>query len=503
LCLIAGGIVLLYVVTAGGGYPLDDSWIHQTYARNLATTGQWAFVPGEPSAASTSPLYTLLLALGYAIGLPASVWTHALGALALALTGMIGRRIAWQLAPDTAYAPLLAGLAIVLSWHLIWAAASGMETMLFSLWALVLAWLGLRYAMNPPGLIVGGMVFGVVSALMVITRPEGVIFAAFAATGPLIAAWQRGMRVAAGWAVMALLAFLIGIAPYLWLNLHLTGGLLPDTAAAKQAEYAPLLARPYVERVVEMLLPLSAGAQLLLLPGVFMFVLNRLKVGAMPSRIAGLAPLAASLALVLLYAARLPVAYQHGRYVMPALPYVLICGVIGTIWLVGRTRRSLIARVAGRTLATSIVLVLFLFAVVVGRDAYRRDVQIINEEMVTAAHWIAANIPPDDLLAVHDIGAVGYFAPRPILDLAGLVSPEVVPLMGQPEALWSLMEARGAAYLMAFTDQIPGRSPDDGRLCPVFVTGGQTAPTFGQSNMTVYALDWSGRRCSGEMMETG
>ena len=32
----------------------DDAMISMRYARNLAQTGQWAFVPGQPSAASTS-----------------------------------------------------------------------------------------------------------------------------------------------------------------------------------------------------------------------------------------------------------------------------------------------------------------------------------------------------------------------------------------------------------------------------------------------------------------
>ena len=45
------------------GYPLDDAWIHQTYARNFAMRGEWAFLPGEVSAGSTSPLWTLILAL--------------------------------------------------------------------------------------------------------------------------------------------------------------------------------------------------------------------------------------------------------------------------------------------------------------------------------------------------------------------------------------------------------------------------------------------------------
>ena len=48
----------------GPGFPLDDAWIHQTYARNLATLGEWSFVPGQPSAGSTAPLWSLLLSIG-------------------------------------------------------------------------------------------------------------------------------------------------------------------------------------------------------------------------------------------------------------------------------------------------------------------------------------------------------------------------------------------------------------------------------------------------------
>ena len=44
-----------------GGFPLDDAWIHQTYARSLAQTGKWEFLPGQSSAGgSTSPLWSML-----------------------------------------------------------------------------------------------------------------------------------------------------------------------------------------------------------------------------------------------------------------------------------------------------------------------------------------------------------------------------------------------------------------------------------------------------------
>ena len=58
-----------------------------------------------------------------------------------------------------------------------------------------------------------------------------------------------------------------GVAPYLALNLHIDGSLLPNTASAKQAENAPALELPLVERYARMLVPLVAGGQIMLLPG--------------------------------------------------------------------------------------------------------------------------------------------------------------------------------------------------------------------------------------------
>lgn len=487
----AGLLVLLYVQSAGAGFPLDDSWIHQTFARNLATHGEWSFIPGQPSAASTSPLYTLLLSAGYLLRVDYVLWTHALGALVLAVAASLAARLGDLLLPRLAYAGWLSGLAILFCWHLIWAAASGMETMLAAMWTLALIWLVLRHS-QPDVQPWRGLWLGCLTGLAALTRPELILLGGLAALAISAEAWRRP-RWLLIYGICAAFAFAMLIAPYLYFNLQVTGGLLPNTAAAKFEQHAVLLALPLSQRFGDLLLAISVGGQFLLLPGVLIFIWRSLRGGEMQRLRASALLWIWPLALLLLYALRLPAAYQHGRYVMPALPALVLAGTLGTLWLMQRTRRSMLGRVLVRTLAVSAALTLLFFAFGLGRDAYRDDVAIINEEMVAAATWIQANLPVDELLAIHDVGAVGYFAPRPaLLDIAGLVSPELIPIVADGDALWQTMEARGARYLMAFPDQIPGRNPQDARLCLLYRSSGATSARIGGPAMAVYRLVFAG-----------
>jgi len=495
---LAAALVVIYVQAAGGGFPLDDSWIHQVYGRNLAQTGQWAFITGQPSAASTSPLYTVLLAAGYRLNISYVVWTHLLGAVSLFLTGALGARLAEAHLPGQRFGGLLTGAALVLAWHLVWAAASGMETMLFGMFTLVLIALAWRELGNIPAdgrhIVIRGAMWGVVGALTTLTRPEGVVLVGLIGVVMLVAQPQGSRRGVLLWGAAAMLSAGVVIAPYLLLNLQLTGGLLPDTAAAKQAQAAFVLATTsFPQRVWTMIEPLLAGGQSLLLPGLVCYVAAQLRARRLNRRwLVYLLPVLWAGALVLLYAARLPAPYQHGRYVIPALPSWILAGMVGTFWLVEWGRRSLGGRVLTRALMLSSLLVFIYFALLAGPGIYARDVRIIEEEMVATAHWIDEHVPPDELLAIHDIGAVGYFSPRPMLDIAGLVTPEMIAIIGDEEATWNFMRARGAQYLMAFPNQVPGGDTRDSRLCRVYSTNNPTAPAAGGSNMSVYVLAWNG-----------
>ncbi|MCI0555635.1 MAG: hypothetical protein L0287_32215, partial [Anaerolineae bacterium] len=88
IALAAVGFYLLVSVSIFRvGFPLDDSWIHLTYARNLAEHGEWAFRLGERSAGSTAPLWTVLLSIGFLLGLAPYIWTYFLGWVVLTLLG--------------------------------------------------------------------------------------------------------------------------------------------------------------------------------------------------------------------------------------------------------------------------------------------------------------------------------------------------------------------------------------------------------------------------------
>ena len=131
---------------------------------------------------------------------------------------------------------------------------------------------------------------------------------------------------------------------------------------------------------------------------------------------------------------------------------------------------------------------------VLGLQAYVQDVTIIDQEMVTAALWIKDNIPPDDLLVVHDIGAVGYFAPRPILDIAGLVSPEFVPLIARPGCDLGVDAGRAARkYLRRSITRFPAAIYTIRACVRSSRRDGTAAVRAGASNMTIYS--WRGTAC--------
>jgi len=494
------------------GFPLDDAWIHQTYARNIAEYGRWEFSPGENSAGSTAagstaagstaagstaPLWTALLIPAHLLPLSPQLWTYLLGWLCLVWCAW-GAMILWQtLWPGLAPRAHWAGLAVILSWTLVWAAGSGMETLLFSALAVQLILLYSRQLLFGPW---RPWLLGVVAGLLILTRPEGLALLLLVGLGLLLAKGDRGQRLRRilGYLLAATLALL----PYFVLNLGSSGTLWPNTFYAKQAEYAFLWQKALPARFLQLSYYLlggpaegwrgMSGAQLLLLPGLLVAAWRSLSNDWRERRLLHLLPLLWAAGHVLLYAWRLPVLYQHGRYLLPVLPVVILYGLAGWFWLaefigsklrIGRRISFISGRVGG--LVFIVLLVVFLL---LGMQAYAADVAFVNGEMVTVARWLNNNTPPGALVAAHDIGAIGYFGERPLLDMAGLISPEVIPILGDELAISDYVRESGAGYLVTAPGWPYETLTADDKALLLYTTDHAWTRQQGSNNMTVYSL---------------
>jgi hypothetical protein len=450
------------------GFPLDDSWIHATYARNLAVSREWAFQLGQRSAGSTAPFWTLLLVPGYWLGMAPLWWSHFLGLVTLIGLALVAEVTTRCL--DRSYRPPIpwVGLFVALEWHMLWAAASGMETLFHA----TLATIVLAMIMTGSRKYV---VLGLLTGLSVWVRPDGVTLVGPVLLGLVATTSSRASRF------RALISYVVGFGavflPYLVFNLWLSGTPMPNTFYAKQAEYTAWQARSPLYRMGIGIMQVSTGPFVLLWPALVMSVFRIVRA----KNIAMGAALAWCGLYILMYVLRLP-AYQHGRYLMPAMPTLVLFSMLGFLDF-QRSNGHGRARWAIRWAWQSGLALLTLGFLLLGARAYGKDVALIENEMVDTARWIQKQIPPDAIIAAHDIGALGYFDNHSLIDLAGLVSPQVLPFIRNEARLAEFLDQSGAQYLVAF----PVLYPELVAVSrPIYSSGGKFAGGEGQGNMTVY-----------------
>ena len=219
LTAVVGASVVAFPSLSGQGFPLDDAWILQVIARNLADTGVWGFQPGQPSSGATSILWTLLLAANHALfHMPPSTYAGILNVLLLAgscvvLYSLLRRDgiATWPAASLAALPPLLGNVS--------WLAASGLEPLLVvllstgavALWCRRSSWTG------------------VTAGLAILARPESLGL-------PLIltaASWvRRDLRVRG--LVLLWLPAAVAAAVTVYVSWTTSHGLLPATLEGRR-----------------------------------------------------------------------------------------------------------------------------------------------------------------------------------------------------------------------------------------------------------------------------
>jgi hypothetical protein len=468
--LLSFGTYLVYSATVYRiGFPLDDSWIHQTFARNLALHFEWSFTPGQLSGGSTSPLWSALLAIGFWVKLSPYVWTFLLGGLLLFCLAGLAEVAMRTFLPNYRRVIPWVGLVFAFEWHMVWASVSGMETLLHSLIIFFVLLLLIKGSSH-------WLLMGALAGMSVWVRPDGVTLLGPAILTMLISlpTWKIRMRAF----FSTLFGFSIFFFPYLLFNLVVAGTAFPTTFYAKQAEYAAWQASPILIRFGTGLMQLFTGPGLILLPGGLVTA-----VWAVRNKKWGyVAAILWLVGYIGLYVIRLP-AYQHGRYLMPVMPVYFFISLVGfyQVFMSGKPQKHLLwftKTVWGGVLAMVCAGFWFL-----GMQSYSEDVRYIESEMVDTAKWVAANLPADSIIATHDVGALGYFGKHKLVDLAGLISPEVIPFLRNETALKDYLDSKKVEYLVTFPDFYPRLTSD---LRSVFSTRAPYSAALGGTNMQVY-----------------
>jgi len=385
---------------------LEDALITFRHAENLATGQGYGFNPGHWVQGSTTPLFTLALALiGWLIG-PASIpWAAlALGLAAGTVTIVLSADLleGWGCAPAV---QVLAVLGWILCPAVVWSTVGGMET----------AWVSAFMALGTWGLDrQRGRWFGLAVAGLLLTRPDTLVFVGLlvVASVPRRTLWRDAWPLAIpvlAWIAWATWAFSTPVPHSLIAKsvVNPAGTVFGIGAVLARLEWlGPSLSAPFPG------VP-AAGWGLVALGG-----------GRVIWQRSGLGGVAAVFIPLFAAALHLGRAPRFLWYPVPLAWAAVVVGAAAWQWVFDR-----LPRLGASPLRWMLPAVLAVCAIVPNRDSatFWREVQANEDQMRTAVGlWLSQNTPQDAVVAMEAIGYQGTLANRRIVDLAGLISPQVV-----------------------------------------------------------------------------
>ncbi len=405
------------------GFRLDDAWILAVYGQGLLEDGFLSYVPGIPSTGCTSPLWGAVFALVHAlfgettdgVVVATALVSASLQVWLAVYSGLLLFRLT-----RVALAGAVAGGLVAMATPFAAAAFSGMEVVLTGLLLLTGVGAAARKRWLSSGLFL---------ALAALSRPESATvalvvgtFAALDAESPSNAARRLarfGMPLA------------LGAGLFIGYDLWASGAPLPATFYAKKSTALLDLPRRFsvaFEYILSAVPPLAVGLGWFALLGFVPGDSSAQPDSAKPRRatlilpvIAGLAYLAANLYLI---DPRDPVAFYHQRYLLPAVPLILVGLTLGA-WRLGSSTGSRLARLPIGLLALLSILQAG-FTVVPESRHLHNDVRNINEVQRTLGKWLGERIAPGTWIAASDAGAIRYFSGLPTIDVLGLNTPEML-----------------------------------------------------------------------------
>ncbi len=459
-CFLTGGHAI---------YPLDDTYIHISLARQLAETGTWGVAPGEYAFCSSSPLWTVILALGYWL-LGIQPWLPGLLAMVGAAAALVFADRFWREMGFSVRARIGCGVLLTLVVPLAVMAHLGMEHALHTAFMVALAGAVVR--------VLGGdesrrTLWAVCIAAAVAT---GLRYETLFLVGPLVCLlfWERRFRI--GFIIGAAAAVpvvLYGVYAYA----HM-GHFLPTTLLIKGC-------MGLTHGVLDDVYNLVAGAKGQL--DVHVVLLLMATTAAFPqvaSRIRKLALVGAvAVCAQIILAGPGTSLYRYEAYLVALGVLVATAGM----WPLVRSASW------GVRLLALVLLVPLLGRAVLAHGGSARAPREIQCQQVQLAR-IFSSLPEQEkgTVAINDLGYLSLHAGCPLLDLWGLGSWDVAEmLLNRKDTPYSAiyqaaMEVHKARYVAVFDDWYPrSQLPPKLRLvaklvsaCPRVACGGSVVALY-------------------------
>jgi len=470
LAAAAHSVLASRAANGGFGFPLDDAWIHLSFARTLAETGRFADFRGGPLAAgTTSPLFTLLETAGWFLTHDEFLIAYLLGIAAFLVSiGLVFALVRADHAVER-WAGALAALVCATQPKLVDAAVTGMETTTTIALLLFTALAAKRRRWKTAGVAAG---------LLLWARPDTLIFIAALALHLLEQARAdrapEPSKMARG--LLPLGALALG---YVVFNGSLSGSPFPNSLAAKLEYYR--FGNGHFARDLWAFSTRGGMAPVTLLSLVSLVgtIADLARRRAAPVLYAHLFVVG----LVAAYAWKLPFLYQNGRYLIPAVPFAVVGMADGTRRLAGALRVRAGDSARARGLAGALPFLVGLATIGwnlsdlprAARDFAERC-RHIEDLQVATARWCRDHLPPAAVVATHDVGALGFYSMRPVVDVMGLLDRGIQGHVGDPEATLSFMRARHVTHLAFLANWI--EVPNENPLMRAGPAGGEVMQVF-------------------------
>jgi tetratricopeptide (TPR) repeat protein len=408
----------------GFGFPLDDPWIHLTFAKNLVDYHSFSYFKNEmATAGSTSPIYTMILAVGFYLTNNEMILSYVLGIVFLILSAIAFYRLSsFDFDKENYYALIFTGIFVVDKW-LNFVSVSGMETTMFIFILLSAAYFYKKRKVIPFAIFLGLILWG---------RPDGLTFICaialdylfaryFAKSDKSIKLFEKTELIKIGIISGAIVLL------YFIMNLVLSGSIMPNTYTAKIIYYSAKSKEFFLK--VEVWEYFTNGAYGIMMVGFIFSVLKMFYDLSKKKYNQNILYIAFVFALVFVYWLKMPYAHRFGRYMMPIIPFFILVSGIGFRDLLKLSSGFLKSRniVIGLYIVISaIILVLSVKDYYENKKEYSGNCKYISDRQVAAAMWIKNNTNENDVIATHDVGAIGFYCGRKIVDVAGLVTPELI-----------------------------------------------------------------------------